>query len=58
MYDPIVLEDLASWLNTVGLGKIGVDEEVGAMEVRAWCEEKGICCLWKENLKGGGRGRY
>ncbi|KAA6415709.1 MAG: hypothetical protein FRX48_00427 [Lasallia pustulata] len=36
MYDPVVLEDLAAWLNTEGLGRVGVDEEVGAGVVRAW----------------------
>ena len=58
MYDPIVLEDLTAWLNTVGLGRVGVDEEIGPGVVRAWCEEKSICCLWKENLRGGARSRY
>jgi len=58
MYDPIVLEDLAAWLNTEGLGRVGVDEEVGTAVVRAWCEEKSVCCLWKENLWGGVRARY
>jgi hypothetical protein len=58
MYDPIVLEDLATWLNTKGLANIGVDIEVGAMEVRAWCEQNSICCLWKEGLWGGTRSRH
>ena len=57
LYDPIVLEDLAAWLNTVGLGQIGEDHEVSALEVRAWCEARGVCCLWRGgwrgNLKGG-----
>jgi hypothetical protein len=38
-----------------GLGRVGVDEEVGTAVVRAWCEEKSVCCLWKENLWGGVR---
>ncbi len=58
MYDPIVLEDLAAWLNTEGLGRVGVDEEVGPAVVKAWCEERSVCCLWKENLRGGTRVRY
>ena len=57
MYDPIVLEDLATWLNTEGLGRVGVDEEVGPAVVRNWCEEKSVCCLWRENLRGGKRAR-
>jgi Slx4 endonuclease len=58
MYDPIVLEDLAAWLNTKGLADIGVDMEVGAAEVRAWCEQNSVCCLWKEGLWGGARSRH
>lgn len=57
MYDPIVLEDLAVWLNTHGLGAIGIDFEVAPAEVKAWCLERGICCLWRENLRGGVRKR-
>jgi len=53
MYDPIVLEDLAAWLNTEGLGLVGEDREVSALEVRSWCESKGVCCL---GLGGGWRG--
>lgn len=58
LYDPIVLEDLASWLNQQGLGAIGIDYEVGPADVKAWCRKQGICCLWKENLRGGMRKRY
>lgn len=58
MYDPIVLEDLAYWLNTEGLGRVGVDEEVGTGVVKAWCEGKSVCCLWRENLRGGARARH
>ena len=58
LYDPIVLEDLTRWLNLEGLGRIGVDEEVGTGDVKAWCEGKGICCLWRENLRGGARARW
>ena len=59
IYDPVVLEDLAAWLNTEGLGLIGEDREVSALEVRAWCEMKGVCCYgvgggWRGNLKGKG----
>lgn len=57
MYDPIVLEDLASWLNTEGLALVGEDREVSALEVRSWCEMKGVCCYgvgggWRGNVKG------
>ena len=62
MYDPIVLEDLATWLNTEGLGLIGEDREVSAFEVRSWCEMKGVCCCsvgggWRGNVKGKARAR-
>lgn len=48
MYDPIVLEDFAFWLNTDGLGLVAEDREVSATFVRGWCESKGICCCWKK----------
>ena len=58
LYDPIVLEDLAVWLNTEGLGRVDEDDEVSPEIVKEWCEEKSICCVWKENLRGGTRGRW
>lgn len=44
LYDPIVLEDLTTWLNTEGLGMVGTDEEVGIGVVKEWCEKKSVCC--------------
>jgi hypothetical protein len=58
LYDPIILEDLAIWLNSGALDKTGWDGEVEPKEVKKWCESKSICCLWKENLRGGARSRY
>ena len=58
MYDPIVLEDLTVWLNTEGLGRVGEDDEVWPGLVKEWCEERSVCCLWRENLRGGARGRW
>ena len=58
MYDPIVLEDLTVWLNTEGLGNIGEDDEVCPGLVKEWCEERSVCCLWRENLRGGARERW
>ena len=52
LYHPIVLEDLATWLNTDGLRTVGVDDEVGPAVCRAWCEGRGICCLWKMGWTG------
>ncbi|KAJ5751853.1 hypothetical protein N7520_008770 [Penicillium odoratum] len=49
MYDPIVLEDLTTWLNVEGLGLVGEDREISSMDVRKWCEGRGICCCWKQN---------
>ena len=46
MYDPIVLEDFATWLNTEGLGLVAEDREVGTGFLRRWCESKGICCCF------------
>ncbi|KAL1962058.1 hypothetical protein VTN77DRAFT_644 [Rasamsonia byssochlamydoides] len=48
LYDPIVLEELATWLNTEGLGLIGEDREVSAGLVREWCERKGVCCCYRK----------
>ena len=53
MYDPICLEELAGWLNTEGFRQIGEDREVSALEVRFFCEMKGLCCF---GLGGGWRG--
>jgi hypothetical protein len=58
LYDPIVLEDLTTWLNTGALEKVGWDGEVEPKEVKKWCESKSICCLWRENLRGVVRSRY
>lgn len=35
-----------------------VEEELQPWMVQKWCEEKSICCLWKEGLRGGVRSRY
>ncbi|KAH0435437.1 AT hook domain-containing protein [Colletotrichum camelliae] len=58
MYDPIVLEDLATWLNTGQLSRVGYDGEVSPVEVKQWCESKSVCCLWRESLRGNERKRY
>ncbi|KAJ9636393.1 5'-flap endonuclease [Coniosporium tulheliwenetii] len=66
LYDPIVLEDLTAWLNAQGLrapGKKGKDgtekvEELKPWIVQKWCEEKSVCCLWREGLRGGVKNRY
>lgn len=58
LYDPIILEELAVWLNTGALEKVGWDGEVDVKEVKKWCEGRSICCLWRENLRGGARSRY
>lgn len=52
LYDPIILEDLTRWLNTEGLALIHEDREITALEVRGWCESRGICCLWKGGWRG------
>jgi len=58
MYDPVVLEDLTVWLNTVGLTSVGIDEEVSVCDTRSWCDRNGVCCLAKETQKGLERKRY
>ncbi|KAL9593510.1 MAG: hypothetical protein Q9219_007515 [cf. Caloplaca sp. 3 TL-2023] len=58
LYDPVVLEDLADWLNATGLGLVDCGEKVSPATVKQWCESQSVCCLWKENLRGGKRARY
>ena len=58
MYDPIVIEDLTSWLNREGLPRVDEDLEADIMVVKEWCEGRSICCLWGDNLRGGARGRW
>lgn len=35
-----------------------VKEELKGWMVQKWCEEKSICCLWREGLRGGVKVRY
>ena len=58
IYQPIVIEDLTTWLNTTALSQVGVDDEVPSGLVKAWCEGRSVCCFWRENLRGGKRARY
>ncbi|KAI4249649.1 MAG: hypothetical protein L6R40_000438 [Gallowayella cf. fulva] len=58
LYDPIVLEDLADWLNTVGLSRVGCGDTVNPVVAKMWCESQSVCCLWRENLRGGTRSRH
>ncbi|KAI0533840.1 hypothetical protein GGR58DRAFT_95194 [Xylaria digitata] len=58
LYDPIILEDLAFWLNGGELTRVGYDSEVSPSDVKKWCESKSIICLWRQNIKGKERKRY
>ena len=58
LYDPIVIEDFAAWLNSGELTRVGHDGEVSPGVVKKWCESKSICCLWKVNLRGQERKRF
>ncbi|KAM5355300.1 hypothetical protein ACJ41O_001946 [Fusarium nematophilum] len=58
LYDPIVLEDLAAWLNTGELSRVGFDGEASPHDVKKWCESKSVCCLWRVNLRGKERKRF
>ncbi|KAH8174588.1 slx4 endonuclease domain-containing protein [Sarocladium implicatum] len=58
LYDPIVVEDLAVWLNSGRLTSVGHDGEVSPAEVKKWCESKSICCLWRDTQRGKERKRY
>ncbi|KAI0137620.1 hypothetical protein F4776DRAFT_622764 [Hypoxylon sp. NC0597] len=58
LYDPIVLEDLAAWLNAGALSGVGYDGEVSPFDVKKWCESKSVICLWRQGLNGKERKRY
>ncbi|KAI1803629.1 hypothetical protein F4811DRAFT_524241 [Daldinia bambusicola] len=58
LYDPIILEDLAAWLNAGALSKTGYDDEVAPEDVKRWCESKSVICLWRVNTRGKERKRY
>lgn len=64
LYDPIVLEDLTTWLDQTGLAAVGEELEVDAETVKAWCESNGVCCLWRDGAggkkvgRGGAGGRW
>ncbi|KAI0393697.1 hypothetical protein F5Y17DRAFT_295810 [Xylariaceae sp. FL0594] len=58
LYDPIILEDLAAWLNGGPLTGQGYDGEVSPLEVKKWCERKSVICLWRQNINGKERKRY
>lgn len=46
MYDPIILEDMTSWLNLTFQ-----NEKVDVEAVKAWCEANGVCCVRSESLR-------
>ncbi|KAL8871590.1 MAG: hypothetical protein Q9174_002614 [Haloplaca sp. 1 TL-2023] len=58
LYDPIIIEDLTDWLNEKGLSSVDCEKTISPLAVKQWCESKSICCLWRENLRGGTRARY
>ena len=56
-----MIEDLTAWLNTEGLAVVNLDADPEASsrylqvtkeEVKAWCEAKGVCCLWRGGWRG------
>jgi Slx4 endonuclease len=50
-YEPIVVEDLVEWLAEREI-------EVPELVVRGWCDKEAVCCVGRENLRGGRRARY
>lgn len=46
MYDPIIVENMTSWLNS----KLQ-NEKVDVEGVKTWCEANGVCCVRSESLK-------
>ena len=47
MYDPILIEELAEWLNGGALQDVGVLQTADPESVQMWCHEAGVCCLPK-----------
>lgn len=35
-----------------------IQKELEAWMVQKWCEEKSVCCLWREGLRGGVKNKY
>lgn len=58
MYDPIVIEDLTSWLRSKGIVGLSKGNKESFLLVKNWCEANSVCCLWKENLQREGRSRH
>ncbi|KAI5925044.1 hypothetical protein F4810DRAFT_660746 [Camillea tinctor] len=58
LFDPVVLEDLAAWLNAGELTRVGYDGEVAPQELKRWCESKSVVCLWRTNSRGKERKRF
>lgn len=57
MYESVIVEDLAAWLNTGALDGVGYDGEVSAYEVKGWCEARSVCCVWRTRMGGEERKR-
>ncbi|RGP64614.1 structure-specific endonuclease subunit slx4 [Fusarium longipes] len=58
LYEPIILEDFATWLNTGELSRVGYDGEVNPNDVKKWCESKSVCCVARVSLRGKERKRF
>jgi hypothetical protein len=61
LYDPIVIEDLTAWLNGDMQLKVRIkqrEDELQGWMVQKWCEEKSVCCLWREGMWGGVKKKY
>jgi hypothetical protein len=58
LYDPIVVEDFAAWLNSGALTAVGCDAEVGVGEVKRWCRERSVCCCARLGFDGRLRQRW
>ncbi|KAI1631602.1 hypothetical protein F4809DRAFT_653906 [Biscogniauxia mediterranea] len=58
MFDPVVLEDFAAWLNGGELIRVGYRGKVSPDTVKKWCESKSVICIWKQNTRGQERKRF
>lgn len=51
------VDEEAGQVEGVGLTEIR-EEDLKPWMVQKWCEEVGVCCLWREGLRGGVKARY
>ena len=52
LYQPIILEDLTEWLNTIGFRNVGVSCGVSPLDVRDWADTRSVLSMSRTNQRG------